>query len=184
MRLLLCGAHGTGKSTALLGAQKTLESLGFEIFDSVSAKFFKPEDFKDPQKMLAKQLAFTQFQCDLFSEDKIASSRSYADIWAYSKHLFERDENPVYRESMDLIMQKAIDAHKSNPLETKYIYFPIAFNLKEVQGKDLRSTNLDFQKEIDANIIEFFKLTGIPFFEMQETSIPSRIKKLEQYATS
>lgn len=178
MRILLSGSHGTGKSTTLLGAKSYLEENGFEIFDSVSAKFFKPEDFKDPEKMVAKQLAFTQFQCDLFLEDKIASSRSYADIWAYSKHLYERDGLPEYKASMDLIMVKALAA-KNDPIETKYVFFPISFNLKEVEGKDLRSTNLEFQKEIQTNILEFFKIIKEKPYVMQKTGIEDRIEEFK-----
>lgn len=169
MKILFCGSHGTGKSTLLELISPHLTMRGFEVYDSLSAKFFKPEDFKNPETMVSKQLAFTQFQCDLFSEDQIASSRSFADIWAYTKHLYMRDGVDHYYDSMQDIMQRAMDDWKIG--NTTYVYFPILFNLHEVQGKELRSSNLDFQREIDENIRHFFAKTGIEPVTI-ETSTP------------
>lgn len=179
MKVLFCGAHGTGKTTTIEAIESFLLEEGFEIFDSISAKFFKPEDFKDPEKMVTKQLAFTQFQCDLFSEDKIVSSRSFADIWAYSKHLYERDGREEYKQSMDLIVEKALEDWKRG--NTLFVYFPIMFDLKSVKGKELRSTNLDFQKEIERNILEFFELTGIQYNQIQSQSVEDRGKEVTKF---
>lgn len=169
MKILFCGSHGTGKSTLLELISPHLTIKGFEVYDSLSAKFFKPEDFKNPEIMVAKQLAFTQYQCDLFSEDRIASSRSFADIWAYTRHLRMRDGNQDYYDSMQDIMRKAMQDKELG--YTTYVYFPILFNLHEVQGKELRSSNLDFQQEIDDNIRLFFAKTGIEPVTI-ETSTP------------
>ena len=155
--VLFSGAHGTGKSTSLYDCVENFPNIfeGFRIADSLSEKFFSKEDFKNPDVLKEKQSAFTQYQLDTWAGktmgDKVISSRSYADIWAYTKYQYLRDGFPEYQEQLSIIEEAAKQAIlRAN---TMFVYFPIAF---EITGKELRSTNVEFQKKIDSYIKEFF----------------------------
>lgn len=150
MIILFSGSHGTGKSTLLELLSRKLPHL--KVADSVSEKFFKREDFADLDLMVSKQAAFTDYQLEVFKTNDTLSSRSYADIWAYTKHLWVKSGNPDYLTQMTKI-ERAMDENISDP-DLHIIHFPIHF---EISGKDLRSTNKDFQREIDHNINTFWK---------------------------
>lgn len=155
--VLFSGAHGTGKSTSLYDCVENFPNIfeGFRIADSLSEKFFSKEDFKNPDALKEKQSAFTQYQLDTWAGKtmggKVISSRSYADIWAYTKYQYLRDGFPEYLEQLSIIEEAAKEAMLRG--NTMFVYFPIAF---EITGKELRSTNVEFQKKIDSYIKEFF----------------------------
>lgn len=155
--VLFSGAHGTGKSTSLYDCVENFPNIfeGFQIADSLSEKFFSKEDFKNPDVLKEKQSAFTQYQLDTWAGktmgDKVISSRSYADIWAYTKYQYLRDGFPEYLEQLSIIEEAAKQAILRG--DTIFVYFPIAF---EITGKELRSTNVEFQQTIDSYIKEFF----------------------------
>ena len=160
--VLFSGAHGTGKSTSLYDCVENFPNIfeGFRIADSLSEKFFSKEDFKNPDVLKEKQSAFTQYQLDTWAGktmgDKVISSRSYADIWAYTKYQYLRDGFDEYLEQLSIIEEAAKSAIlRAN---TMFVYFPIAF---EITGKELRSTNVEFQQTIDGYIKEFFDKMNI-----------------------
>lgn len=158
MFVLFSGAHGTGKSTTLYDCVENFPGIfgDFQIADSLSEKFFNKEDFKNPEVLKEKQSAFTQYQLDTWAGktmgSKVISSRSYADIWAYTKYQYHRDGYPEYLEQLSIIEEAAKRAIlRAN---TMFVYFPIVF---EITGKELRSTNVEFQQTIDGYIREFFE---------------------------
>lgn len=157
MIILFSGSHGTGKSTLIYELLKSEEFASkFQVSDSVSEKFFKREDFKDPEKMPDLQAAFTDYQLGVFGTDQTISSRGYADIWAYTKHLYLKSGNPKYLDQLSKIEDQAKKSQEVG--STLHCYFPIHF---EIEGKELRSTNKEFQLEIDGYIQEFFEMVGI-----------------------
>lgn len=160
--VLFSGAHGTGKSTSLYDCVKNFPNIfeDFQIADSLSEKFFCKEDFKNPDVLKEKQSAFTQYQLDTWAGktmgSKVISSRSYADIWAYTKFQYLRDGFPEYLEQLSIIEESAKAAILRG--DTMFVYFPIAF---EISGKELRSTNVEFQQTIDSLINEFYEKMNI-----------------------
>lgn len=162
MFVLFSGAHGTGKSTTLYDCVENFPGIfgDFQIADSLSEKFFNKEDFKNPEVLKEKQSAFTQYQLDTWAGktmgSNVISSRSYADIWAYTKYQYHRDGYPEYLEQLSIIEDSAKAAILRN--DTMFVYFPIAF---EISGKELRSTNVEFQQTIDGYIQEFYEKMNI-----------------------
>ena len=160
--VLFSGSHGTGKSTTLADCVENFPDIfkDFAIADSLSEKFFDREDFKNPEVLKEKQKAFTEYQLATWRGetmgDKVISSRSYADIWAYTKYQYERDNEPEYLAQLEEIERQAKEAILRG--DTIFVYFPIAF---EISGKALRSTNVEFQKIIDDNIKEFYQKMNI-----------------------
>ena len=160
--VLFSGAHGTGKSTSLYDCVENFPNIfdDFEIADSLSEKFFEKEDFKNPDVLKEKQYAFTRYQLDTWAGKtmgpKVISSRSYADIWAYTKYQYLRDGFAEYLGHLVYIEEAAKAAILR--ADTMFVYFPIAF---ELTGKELRSTNVEFQQTIDGYIKEFFDKMNI-----------------------
>lgn len=180
MKLLLCGSHGTGKSTLLLKAQETGILDDFYVSDSVSAKFFNDKDeFKQRNATLVqKQRNFSNYQINIFTGntdqgvvENVASSRSFADIWAYTKHLYEQTHDPDYLEQMQIIMNHA----SKSPCV--YVYFPIMFG---IEATKLRSGDLLFQRTIDDNINQFFDQTKLPRHIIKDVDLDMRLQQLQQ----
>lgn len=159
MIILCSGSHGTGKTTFAEKLAEYLKDMGYTLSDSVSEQFFKREDFKNPEKMPALQEKFTEYQLKVFSGEmfgeRTISSRSYADIWAYTKYLYDQSKNPAYLDQLETIETKFEECleNKENR-KLMIVYFPVRF---KIEHKELRSTNEDFQKEIDQNIQKFFE---------------------------
>lgn len=148
MIILFSGSHGTGKSTIIDEFRYTKYAKDFIIGDSISERFFKREDFKNPDRMVNLQRKFTEYQLEVFSTPNTISSRGYADIHSYTRYLFMNNPDPDYLKQLDMIEFAALDSQANS------VYFPITFDLV---GKELRSTNKEFQKEIDDYIQQFFK---------------------------
>lgn len=177
MIVLFSGAHGTGKTTVIndLKDQHPEKLQEYTIVDSVSEKFFKREDFNHPESLVEKQQAFSRYQMDLWeSSPNAISSRSYADIWAYTKYQMIRDNEPKYQEQLDEIEQRCKKAVANG---AKFVYFPIMFDLV---GKELRSTNVEFQREIDSLIVGFFQKMNIDVHILDVLELNKRIKFIKE----
>lgn len=166
MIILCSGSHGTGKSTFALKLGEFLKERGYTLSDSVSEKFFKREDFKNAERMPRLQEKFSDYQMKIFSGREFGmdtiSSRSYGDIWAYTKHLYETSKDPAYLDQLETIesnFKEALELIQDGRMLV--VYFPIRF---EIEGKELRSTNQEFQNEIDLKIQEFYdKMNFMPY---------------------
>lgn len=169
MQILLSGSHGTGKSTFLHILKNHLP--GFEVFDSVSEKFFKREDFNDLDKMVTLQREFWEYQLEVFTKNKVLSSRSYGDIFAYTSHLFKKSQNSEFLRINQHIISSAKKAKESGNLLV--VYFPIHF---EIEGKELRSTNKNFQREIDELITGFYRDLQITPYTVIDSTPEERVK--------
>lgn len=156
-RIILTGAAGTGKSTLNEALQErlSLEFPDIKFIDSMSADFFNKEDFKDLHSdnyLLAQQKIYEFASGEYLADDTYLSSRGFADSYAYLKHSFDKTGRPEFKEMMTLNFANNKKLINDNNYRTYTFYVPIEF---EIEGKDLRSTNVDFQKETDTNIKEF-----------------------------
>lgn len=155
MRIIFAGAQGTGKSTI----NKELSNiLKLKSIDSMSEKFFKKDDLKNisAKNFLSAQLKiFAYASNEYLNQDNYISSRGFADSFAYCKHVYEKGFHIAI---MNSIMNLAYENHRI--LDAIYFYLPIEFPL---ESKELRSSNLDFQKEIDYNIKYFLDITNTPY---------------------
>lgn len=177
MIILFSGSHGTGKSTLLNLLSQKLPHL--KVNDNTSEKFFKREDFNDLKKMVKLQDDFTNYQLQQFTTDNTLSSRAYGDIYAYTTHLFKKSGDTDYLKQMQKIIKAATKAKTDK--NTLIVYFPIHF---EIEGKELRSTNKDFQKEIDDLIKGFYKELGYEVYEVINGTPNERLKHLMDFILS
>lgn len=182
LKILLSGAHGTGKSTVNNDLMSHLELKGFTQIDSVSKIFASSLDtFKDPGKLMDFQ-CMVSFYCfaRYIHEDNIVSSRSFADTYAYSMYEYKKSGNVLFKQLADLSLE--LIKRYSTP-EYKHIYIPIMFDL---ESKDLRSANVQFQKEIDLLFKEFYQLAkeaGVEYLELKSLDRDDRVQEILEYCS-
>lgn len=177
VKIILTGAAGTGKTTLNKALQPILEQEydNLEIIDSMSEKFFKKEDFEDlnSDRYLQAQKNIYEYAKNQYLADRnILSSRGFADSYAYIKHSYDKT---FKKEFQDLIKEN-FENNKKLMLSSRVytFYIPIEF---EIEGKELRSTNKEFQKETDRNIKEFLDGTRT-IYTTVTGSVKQRVKQV------
>ncbi len=183
IKIILSGAQGSGKTTLNLALSSVLnsESRRFKIIDSMSKKFFKKEDFADlsSQGYLDAQRKIYDFASKEYLEDtSFISSRGFADSYAYLKHSFDVTGKKEFADLIDLNYKNNRELLSNQG--TYIFYVPVEF---EIRSKDLRSTNKDFQTEIDTNIKYFLDKTSV--YETVHGTVEQRVNQiLEQLRTA
>ena len=155
-RIILIGAHGTGKSTL---AQGLSELLGFPVVESVArefkkdmqyleeAKVFDPRisklQLKDAQQNVICSMSYWDFMRWVKAEVPCIMTRCPLDTLAYAmtdkevtnstykNNLIILKENPEFMEAI----------HKS-----MFVYLPIEFGLED---DGVRPTDKEYQKHVD-----------------------------------
>lgn len=178
MKIFLTGAHGTGKSTVNYELIKLKQFENYVQMDSVTSKFAKSEsDFKDPSRLKKFQTEFSLYCFQKYISDiDLISSRSFSDIYAYSKYQYMKYGDTRYKMLADLARELSKDLK-----DFKMIYFPIMFDLESTK---LRSSNVDFQREIDSLIREFFEITKIRYHKLESIDINDRVSEILTYVNS
>lgn len=177
MKILLSGSHGTGKSTINKALMELEQFKDYEQLDSVSAKFATSLDtFKNPKSLMDFQLSVA-FHCfsEYINRSNIISSRGFADTYAYSMYEYKKTGNIIFKQLADLAVSIC---NNYNTEEYKYIYVPVMFDL---ESKGLRSTNKEFQLEVDNLIKEFYNLVEVDYLEIKNLDLNERIKEILDY---
>lgn len=156
-KIILTGAQGTGKSTLNEALQNRLaiEFPGIKFIDSMSKKFFKKKDFKDlfsDDYLKAQQKIYEYASSEYLADNEFLSSRGFADSYAYLIHSYEITHKQEFKDLIKRNFRNNKDLINSREFNVYTFYVPIEF---EIEGKNLRSTDKKFQKEIDRNIKEF-----------------------------
>lgn len=150
MRIFLCGAQGTGKSTLVTSLP---DSFGLEKKDSFSREFLK----KDPSIQTRASENYNEFQDKILlhcltqyvNDDNFISSRSVIDSFAYIKA----------NESENEVMLRNILNHYVDYVTTEndiYIYLPIEFELSDGNNSN-RDLDIEYQKRVDESMRDYFE---------------------------
>lgn len=168
MKIFLTGAHGVGKTTI---NNELVVKLKLNQLDSITNKFAKTKSiFKDPELLLEFQTKFTIYCLNHYiNDDNFISSRYLADMYAYCKYEYDKGLKE-YKIFMDLLLQSA------KYIKDHIIYIPIMF---DIEGTNIRSSNKDFQKEIDNNIKEFLNLVNIEYYTIK--TLDNRANEIMNY---
>lgn len=170
-RIILIGAHGTGKTTL---ANKLNELLGVTVVESVSREFYKDMKYLEDAGILdgrvskiAKTSALQNIMCSMSRwdymrwidvDEAIIMTRCPLDTLAYAK----ADKNvgqDIYIQNLDILKenQEFMDSLKSS----LFIYLPIEFGIED---DGTRPIDKDFQKDVDQAMRELmyeFQITPL-----------------------
>lgn len=140
---VITGAHGTGKSTLL----NELRSIpGYSFSESVTRKSganINQEGDEDGQILILNTIIEYEKANGLYTKDYILD-RSFIDFYAYTIYLHRRQK--VTDETLTRIKEE-FDIRKQ--YYNMIFYLPIEFDIEQ---DGVRSTDIEFQKEIDSII--------------------------------
>lgn len=155
-RIILIGAHGTGKTTL---ANKLNELLGITVVESVSREFHKDMKYLEDAGILdgrvskvAKTSALQNVMCSMSRwdymrwidvEEAIIMTRCPLDTLAYAK----ADKNvsdDIYIQNLNILKenQEFMNSLKSS----LFVYLPIEF---DIEDDGTRPIDKEFQKDVD-----------------------------------
>lgn len=166
-RIILTGAHGTGKTTVL----NMFEKADWPVITEVVRCLNKDAGVKinEDGDRSGQHIIFDTYE-ELLQQDKYVSDRGLTDVIAYTKYLC--DEGKIDKSLFDEQMERFKKFHNENP-DILYCFFPIEF---DIEDDNVRSTAKDFQKQINDNIrwvisevgmtsdegIDFITVSGTP----------------------
>lgn len=166
-RIILTGAHGTGKTTVL----NMFEKAGWSVITEVVRRLNKDAGVKinEDGDSSGQHVIFDTYK-ELLQQDKYVSDRGLTDVIAYTKYLCDTGklDHSLFEEQLDTFKK----FHDENP-DILYCFFPIEF---DIEDDNVRSTAKDFQKRISDNIrwiisevgmtsnkgIDFITVSGTP----------------------
>lgn len=142
MRIIFTGAQGTGKTT-ILNYFQGKQPIITNVCRTLAKNGVKINEMGDDES----QATIFNVYYDLLAQKNYISDRGLTDVMAYSKWLYEHDrlsEKEWKREQR--IFKTFIKTYPAI-----YLYFPIEFRIED---DGVRSTDEDFRKEIDTNILK------------------------------
>lgn len=166
-RIILTGAHGTGKTTVL----NMFENEGWSVITEVVRRLNRDAGVKinEDGDLHGQRVIFSAYE-ELLKQDKYVSDRGLTDVIAYTKYLCDAGklDHSLFEEQLDAFKK----FHNENP-DILYCFFPIEF---DIEDDNVRSTAKDFQKQINDNIrwiisevgmtsdegIDFITVSGTP----------------------
>ena len=175
MRIFLCGAQGTGKSTLVMNLETDLERK-----DSFSKSFLR----QDSTIQRSDSEKFNEFQdkillrclSEYVCSDNFIASRSIIDSYAYLAVNDAENKIPLFNllsHYKDYLMQEG----------DYYIYLPIEFSISS-NGNESRNTDAQYQIDVDREIYKYYnklkaQKSPAKFLELTG-SIQERLYKLTQ----
>lgn len=188
-RIILIGAHGTGKSTL---ADALSKKLDLPVVESVAREFFKnwkyikdtclvtgltPNGESNVQQNILCSMSRWDFMRWVNADIPVIMTRCPLDTLAYAAA--DKD-----------VSQSILDTNKKILLENEefmnalnsslFIYLPIEFN---IENDGVRPTDIEFQKEVDEEmrkLIYEFKITPL----VVSGSVDERVDTVMSYLKS
>ena len=170
-RIILIGAHGTGKTTL---ANKLKELLGITVVESVSREFHKDMKYLEDNGILDKRVskvatvsALQNIICSMSRwdymrwidvDEVVIMTRCPLDTLAYAKA--DDDVNPIIYTANEKILKDNKEFMDS--LKTSlFVYLPIEFGIED---DGTRPIDKEFQKKVDQAMRELmyeFQITPL-----------------------
>src|SRR5574344_1654598 len=159
MKIVLIGSHGTGK-TSILDELKKEHPNTFIITEVVRELHKKGINISENGNNKSQYVIFNTYQ-ELFEQNKnYISDRGLVDTLAYDRYLYKHKK---ISQIVLLNHQQALRRFlKKNP-DVIHIYFPIEFDLVD---DGVRSTNKEFQKEIDNYVVDILNEYNINYIKV------------------
>ena len=166
MKYIFTGAQSTGKSTILNHFEEQGYPTITEVVRNLAKQGVKVNEMGDEK---SQQLIFNTYYDLLSNEKDYVSDRGLIDVMAYTTYLYSHGKisREIYEYQLGMT-GKFLDDHID---DTVYFYFPIEF---PVADDGFRSTDEEFRKEIDINILNLLIKFEIVFIEVKG-SVEERI---------
>lgn len=167
-KIILTGAHGTGKTTILNMLKESGVPIVTEVVRSLNReKGIKINEIGDAEG----QMAIFQAYCEKLTGDAYISDRGLTDVIAYTKFLVDQGKIPA-SVLEDQLAQ--LNKRMEEDSDVFYFYFPIEF---KIEDDNVRSTDPKFQQCIDENIKWVMDEVGIIYFPVSGTP-EERLKQI------
>ena len=167
MRIFFCGAPGVGKSTLVHKIAEQIPSL--VVHDSMSALFMKSKEEQFESSTFQNKVNLYCLNIFLNSDKDLIMSRSIIDSLALNTDKI----------SLEYIQSLVFDSIREDDF---YFYLPIEFEVSERED-GLRSTDKDYQSEIDKKIFNIFCRFPSKSKYLISGSIESRVSKILEIVT-
>lgn len=160
MKIGICGAQGTGKTTLLNNIIRDLPELENKENYSVAGKLKQAGIFRQIPTTLLQFMLMERHRYLLSLEDSLVTDRTVVDSFAYA--VFERKINAIEENHLKFLME---EVENLLPLYDVIFYLPIEF---KIENNGIRSTDYEFQKEIDS-YIKMYSLTRANIIKLNGT---------------
>ena len=159
-RIVLTGAHGTGKTTVL----NMFKEGGYPVITEVVRKLAREKGIKinEMGDDEAQKMIFNTYLKE-FEADEFVSDRGLTDVMAYTLYLVNKGKCQTGLLESQLNELKNFKVRNS---DIAYFYFPIEF---ELEDDGVRSIDPEFQRDIDKNLKTILKEAGINYFLVHGT---------------
>lgn len=173
MKIVLTGSHGTGKTSTLDELKKEYPNI-FIVEEVVRELHKKGINISENGNNKCQYAIFNTYQ-ELFEQNKsYISDRGLVDTLAYDRYLYKHNKiNQIVLLNHHQAFKRYL---KKNP-DVVHIYFPIEFDLVD---DGVRSTNKEFQKEIDTHIINILHEYDIVHIKVSG-SVEKRVQQIKKY---
>lgn len=168
LKIILTGAHGTGKSAVAEGLRK----LGYDVMPSMQRKVIEQDKsicWNDNGNEYSQSRFMFAYLSAMSNKQKFIADRGPIDVVAYTKVLM--DQGNVSPEFWRDQMMQLVEFEDFKNIV--YFYFPVCFPIVK---DGVRSEDIEYQKAVDEAL---YNLTHGPtrqVYDMPDSSIEERVK--------
>lgn len=171
MKIILTGAHGTGKTTIL----KEFEKRGMKAITGVVRSLASQEGthINEEGNQEGQQRIFEVYRNLLSQEGSYISDRGLIDVLAYTIELSKK--NKIEESFGDEQLKQMIDWMNEHR-DVVYCFVPIEFPIVK---DNVRSEDTQYQQDIENNILSIIAALGVGVVILKGT-LEERIAKVEE----
>lgn len=161
MRYFLTGAQGTGKTTIMNALP-----VSFNKIQGITRQVIQSNNLliNEESNEITQRCIFDAYIRKFTDTDEFISERSLIDVVAYTTYLYRHKRiSKKFLRTQERLLKNFIERFP----ECIYFYLPITF---DIQDDGVRSTNKEFQQEIDEIILSLLNTYKCSYFKLYNNS--------------